>query len=178
MKNGWFNWKQNEWAWIERAGIHCHVVQLWALGNVPWRFTFNLKQSEHKNTRWTTTDDHLVSCKTTLMSCVLNSYVRAQIFHRYKTDWAADQIHTTVYMCLWVFQSINMCLLKCYRLQFLHSCSWTLMPVLHFYVCVLVEGGPVCECVWFPGHFSCDWTPEDPAELVLLHQAARTDLRK
>lgn len=127
---------------------------------------------------------HLVSCKTTLMSWVQTfDFSTPTSEHKYFTDIRRteplNKYTSTVFMCLCVFLSINTWLLKSYRLQFLNSCFWTFMPVLHFYVCVLVEGGLVCVCVsCLSGQFSCDWTLEDPAEPVLSHQAARTDLRR
>lgn len=35
----------------------------------------------------------------------------------------------------------------------------------------------MCVCLWLSGHFSYDWTQEDPSVLVLSHQAGRTGLR-
>lgn len=125
-----------------------------------------------------------VSCKTTLMSWVQSSdFSTLTSEHKYFTDIRRTEPLTkytsTVSMCLCVFQSINMWLVKSYRLQFLNSCSWTFMPVLHPHVCVLVEGGLGCVCVsLFSGQFSCDWRLEDPAESVLCHQAARMGLRE
>lgn len=36
----------------------------------------------------------------------------------------------------------------------------------------------MCVCLWLSGHFSSDWTQEDPSVPVLSHQAGRTGLRR
>lgn len=90
--------------------------------------------------------------KTTLMSWLLNSDIRAQICHRYKMDWAIDQILTNC-VCMLVWLSVY----KHWR----PKSFWTFMPVTFLrygssmnVVCVHVCG---CACVLQPLWFLQLW---------------------
>lgn len=98
--------------------------------------------------------------------------------HKYFTD--LKQIEpltkyiTTVFMCLFGIQSLNVTTGKVTHFNLTFP---SIYVRIIFFGCVPVYGGLVIEsgCVI---RFSCGLMLEDQAELVLSHQAARTGLRQ